>query len=513
MQHDSTAGSQVSSCVSDVGASLTGHSELYQLARYTLDQYRGTSVLCRYSVPAAVAGPASRARLENVVKTAIGKVISRAPTLQVGISGDESSKPVFIKLGTVDLNEHVAWTTVENAADSEESVQTEVAKYLDMRFFELGARPGWRVLVVHHAASDSLDILFVWNHPHGDGMSGKIFHQFLLEALHDVTQNGIDGVLGSFILDFPDPSTQFPPATESVVGLPVTPLFVLKEAWDDYKPPSLFPRKIEASWAPIRTHPYKTRFLNLAIPNSILSKVLAACHERKTTLTALLNVLALVSLAAHIEEKKAPAFASSTAIDQRRFLPTHPSSFPWLDPKETIANYVSIMSHEFDAPLVAEIRFKLSASATSESLPEDMLALLWSIATRVRGEIATRLEKGMHNDQICLAKFVPNWRKQHLRDVKKPRKLSWFITNLGVFGEHPTGAAASDVESESCWSVRRAQFTLSTEIPVAALLIGAASVKNGPLVITCTWQDTVVEASLVETLVGDLERWLTQLGS
>jgi len=457
-------------------------------------------------------GEDARTKLVNTVNRAIGHVISRAPTLQVGISGEDSNKPFWIKLETVDLNEHIKWTTLDDATDSDQSVQAAVAAQLDTRFFELGVRPGWRVLVMNHTASDILDILFVWNHPHGDGISGKIFHQLLLEALN-VMERGPEGNLSDLILKVGDSSKEFPPATESLVALPVTPLFVLKEAWNDYKPPSLFPGKIEASWAPIRTLPYKTRFQSFLIPEGILSKVVTICHDHKTTLTALLNSLVLISLASHLGQENAPAFASSTAIDQRRFLPPHPLAYRWFEPKKTIANYVSIMTHEYDSDLVGQIRSKLSTDVTHGILPEATLSLLWSIAARVRSEIAKRLESGLQNDVVGLMRFVPNWRKQFLRDVKKVRKLSWFLTNLGVFEEDPATNSTQPSRPETGWSISRAQFTISTETPMAALLLGVASVKNQSLVVTCTWQDTVVEAYLVESLMADMDRWLTQIGS
>jgi hypothetical protein len=464
-------------------------------------------------IPSDITGQDARDRLVDTVNCAIGHVVSGAPTLQVGILGEKSSKPVWIKLETVDLNEHLKWTTLDGSTNSEHSVQAAVASQLDTRFFKLDVRPGWRVLVMNHTTLDILDILFVWNHPHADGMSGKIFHQLLLEELNKVTKNGVEENTNGLVLKFPDSPKAFPPATESLVRLPVTPRFVLKEAWNDYKPPSLFPRKIEASWAPIRTSHYKTQFRSFVIPNGILSKVVTICHDQKTTLTALLNGLALVSLASHIDEAKAPVFASSTAIDQRRFLPSHPPAYPWFDGKKTIANYVSIMTHQFDSDVVAEIRSKLGNDSRRGELSEAVLNLLWSTSARVRSEIANRLEIGLQNDVVGLMKFVPNWKKQFRRDVKKPRKLSWFVTNLGVFeGEHEAYETQPSRPQQS-WSIRRAQFTLSTEIPVAALLIGVASVQNESLVITCTWQDTVVEQSLVESLMADMERWLTQIGS
>ncbi|KAF1968264.1 hypothetical protein BU23DRAFT_267370 [Bimuria novae-zelandiae CBS 107.79] len=396
----------------------------------------------------------------------------------------------------------------------DENIQKIIASQLDTRFFPLKIRPGWRVLVMQQPDSGFLDILFTWNHPHADGMSGKIFHELLLEALSqlkgDRSQDDKDSVLA-----FRDSSGNFPPPIEKVARLPVEPLFVLKEAWHEYKPASILPRATQANWAPIRTHPYKTRFQTMSIPHSVFSKVLIACHDRETTLTGLLNSLVLTSLAAHIKAKEASAFASSTAIDQRRFVPSHPHAYEWLDPTGTIGNYVSIMTHEFDSILVAKLRSKLESGPTGGDLSSELLDHVWSTATQhvCGGEIAKRLEMGLHNDVLGLARFVLNWKKQFLRDVKKPRKLSWFVTNLGVFDGKPMKNTASPGNAATEWRIRRAQFTLSTEIPVAALLLGVSSVKHQELVVTCTWQDTVVEESLVDGLLMDMKKWLVQIGN
>lgn len=50
-------------------------SEIYQLAMYLLDQYRGTTLSCRYDIPPRLAE--SQAQLENAVKVAVVEIIMR----------------------------------------------------------------------------------------------------------------------------------------------------------------------------------------------------------------------------------------------------------------------------------------------------------------------------------------------------------------------------------------------------------------------------------------------------
>jgi hypothetical protein len=383
-----------------------------------------------------------------------------------------------------------------------------------MKYPDLDKTPGWKVIIMEYATDEIVDILFVWNHPHGDGMGGKIFHEFLLQALNEIPHNELKHS-GDLTLEFTDSSPVFPPSIEDTIGLTITPWYMLKEAWKEYKPPSLFPQATDAQWAPIKALPYKSQYEVTTISETALRKVVAMCKVQETTLTGLLNSLVLASLASHLEAKKAPGFASSTAIDQRRFVPARSKKYPELVPARTIANYVTVLYHEYDEALLADIRSNLATHSNTDTslLSEDLLTLLWMVAKRVRGEISKRLEMGVHNDMVGLSKLVPDWKKKFLKDEKKPRALSWFLTNLGAFESVPEAETNPSRGGATPWLRKRAQFTLSTEIPVAALLIGVASVKGGELVLTCTWQDTVVDAILVKSLMMDLVKWLNQIAS
>ncbi|KAF2117149.1 alcohol acetyltransferase-domain-containing protein [Lophiotrema nucula] len=356
----------------------------------------------------SLATQSASADLAGAVNSAIARVVAQAPILQVGILGSESKKPVWIHLGRLDLNEHVQYVSLDDSAGSEQAVQDTIESQLDTRFFKLEDRPGWRATVFKHTEVQFIDILFTWNHPHGDGMSGKIFHELLLKTLRTKTPEDSLKSLSDCKLVFSDSSVKFPPATEQLVAMPISPLFLVKALWNDNKPTSVFKTPTNADWAPISSMPYKTRFRVFDVETSVTSNVLAACRHHKTTLTALLHGLTLVSLSSHIDDAKATAFASSTAIDQRRFLPSDHADFPWLEPTKTIANYVSIMDHEFNNMLVGRIRQQIGANKQKHLLSRDLLGNVWSTSARVRREIQRRLDDRLKNDLVGLMKFVPD---------------------------------------------------------------------------------------------------------
>lgn len=509
-----TAGIQVRCSVRYHLQLLIFYSEQYEIAQYTLDHNRGVSTACRYTIPKKLINhPDFEAGLQDKIYGAIARVISNSPTLCAAIRDAESKKPVWINLASVDLDEHVEWIRLDQFTNADEVVQKKIRSEMDTRFAELGKRPGWRVVVLQPVNNDVLDVVFTWNHAHTDGMGGKIFHEKLLEALVAEKESkpktrARDG--GK--LDIDSASKLFPPSTESFVDLPTSAGFLLQQAWNETKPALLFPNLNTARWAPVLKEPYSTKFRTCIVDNVTLSGILKACRDHKTTLTALLHGLILLSLASQLDESQARGFASLTAIDQRRFLPSNPPKYPWLDPNTALANYVTNTTHEFDSPFVARIRSHIGKSH-DERLSTKQLDLVWSSASKVRGDIDRRLTKGLKDDRLALMKFVPNARALFEKEIRKPRALSWAVSNLGVVVGTVKGEATAVHEEEEAWRIQKAQFTMSAHVPDAALLIAAVSLSGGDFVITCTWQDKVVEDALADRVVGHLKRWMEQIGS
>ncbi|ORY12198.1 hypothetical protein BCR34DRAFT_600764 [Clohesyomyces aquaticus] len=124
-----------------VEARLLRVIELYQLARYLLDHYRGTSLTCRYSFPRTLSTPSTQNQLGKTVMAAIAQVFSCSPMLQPGIAGVDTAKPIRMNLGTIDVRDHVHWTLSEQVADHERHLHEEIQVQLDTRSLEITERP------------------------------------------------------------------------------------------------------------------------------------------------------------------------------------------------------------------------------------------------------------------------------------------------------------------------------------------------------------------------------------
>ncbi|KAJ0117480.1 hypothetical protein J7T55_003896 [Diaporthe amygdali] len=515
-----------------------GNNEVYQLAMYLLDQYRGTSVSSRYSIPVTLSGPESRDELVRAVENAIVDAVLKHGVLQVAIADAHSKSPTWVQLETLNLRQHVTWHFKDSEAELEGILQEILADEVDATYPELDSRPGWRVVVIRPQQTQFVEIVFTWNHPHCDGMSGKIFHASLLESLDSAAlgkdaENDTDDLS---VIKLPDSPPNLPPPVEEICKLPVTLPFILKTMWEEWGPTMLTAKPTLAKWAPIpsRSSPFKTQVRAFTVEAEPLGNILRACRQHKTTLTGLLHVLTLTSLASQLAEDAAPAFASGTTMDMRRYVDPKPPAYPWLEPDRTMGNFVTIMTHEFERGLVSQIRSLVSRSATdpptsgtveggnrAEVLSAELVDLIWSDAARVRGEMEQRLAMGLKNDIVGIMKFIGDWQQEMANAARKPRVHSWWITGTGVLDgkSSKTGPGSGSAPSlppvssstDDVWAIRRAQFALSTETTAAAINISPLTVSGERLCVGGSWQDCLFDESLGERVMADLEGWLGQL--
>ncbi|KAI0968713.1 hypothetical protein F4678DRAFT_474434 [Xylaria arbuscula] len=453
-----------------------GINETYQLAMYLLDQYRGTILSCRYAIPSRLTPPESRSQLEESVKVAVVRTILRHPMLQVGMGDTTSKTPSWIQLESLNLTEHIKWLYIGGHDDFEQA-----------------------------------------NHPQFDGAGARVFHEDLLEMLNNFN-NSDNGAyermdLNGDILRLPQAPPLLPTPIESLLSLPVDLKYLAKAFWEENRPQFLNRDVSQAIWCPIRSSPYKTQFRAFFIDNTSLLAILALCRQNKTTITGLLNGLALIAFSSHLDSAAAPAFQSSTIIDHRRNLPPAPADAPWVRSDRAVSNYVTQLPHRFDTELVAQIRAKLPADASEgRDLSADLQRELWSVSAQNRLEIVRKLEDGLRNDLVGLFKYVTDWQKTMSDMAKKPRQFTWLVTNIGVLDRNtPTRPSTTKSDDDQKWSIHRAQFGLSAEIPAAAIEFAPISVAGHGMCVGANWPDSAVDAMLGERIMADLERWLAQL--
>ncbi|KAI1111501.1 hypothetical protein F5Y14DRAFT_310715 [Nemania sp. NC0429] len=523
-----------------------GNVECYEFHMLEMGFLGGTIVNCRYTVPASLAAPGLHEHVVAQVEVALARVVLEHPALRLEVTDADTRRPAWVAVDKIDFAHHIRWEDISGEDTSStvrygEMLRERIEKLLDEPLVRIAGRPQWRVLLLFKkSAKPFLDIVFVYSHALGDGTSGKIFHQTLLRLLNasaspstptcmppsgeeTETETSVP-VLTGRVLRIPPTARPLPPPIEKMSRFTLSAKFALSTAWRELRPPGLAPsRSSHAHWAPIRPTPFRTRLRVFDIEPGVLRGILTATRTHKTTVTGLLHALVLVSMAAHIPASDATAFVGATALDLRRHVGAHG---PVSDPKRTMANYVSMMGHEYDEDLVCEVREALSSGKHEEdidgghgALSPALVGLIWQCAARVRGEIQKRLDQGLKNDVVGLMKLVPDWRAQFRNEASKARPFSFVVTNLGVLdgaGTQPD----KDVEENSggdspvaeYWTAEHSVFAISTEVCGAAFQVSPITVRGGALCVSCSWQDCVVDVKLGEAIVADLERWLRFLG-
>lgn len=494
---------------------------------YLLDQYRGTVLSCRYEIPPRLAPAESRTQLEQAVKVAVVDTIMRHPMMQVGLIDSTSKSPSWIQLQSLDMGQHIKWVYLEANDDFEQTVQATFCAKLDERFPDLSIRqPGWWITVFRQGDAPMMEVMLFWNHPQFDGVGAKVLHEDFLEMLN--ADNGAHertGLDGS-ILTLPQATPLLPTPIECLNSLPVDPLFLAKMFWDEVRPHCLNRDASQAAWCPIRSTPYKTQYRAFFIDEESLLAILALCRKNKTTITALLHGLALISFSSHLNRAVAPGFQSSTIVDHRRNLSPAPPDAPWGRQDRAVANYVTQAFHRYGPKLVTRIRSKLPADATQgKHLSAELQRELWAASARSRREIVNKLNSGGRNDLVGAFKYVTDWEKTMKGQARKKRQFSWLVTNVGVVGggntpkplDSTTTGSTTNGESKpndaQRWSIARAQFGVSVEVPSAAILFSPVSVAGRGMCVGATWPDCAVDAVLGDRIMGDMKRWLDQLAS
>lgn len=495
------------------------HSESYQIALQNLDQMRRNILTYRYKLPTRLVPHTMRHELMETFERAIARVVLNHPHMHVGLVGEDTNKPCWVRLDSLNLQQHIEWRIVKgDSSHFQEAFLATCYEQLDTQFADYLTKPGWRVKVLRQEGADFIEVLLVLNHTNMDGVSSKRFHAELLQNLHDDPHAPKDDYLRDHIITLPkDSIARLSPPAEDLVGFPVETGLMAKFVREEVQTPAAeYPRSVtQAHWAPIKAAPFKTQFRTITIPNNVLSVLLKACRHHETTLTGLLHSLALVSLAPLLEPSNAAAFECLTAMDLRRFLPSRHPSYPWLEPSRAMSNYVTIANHILDESLVAQIRSKASPYAPDSFRSGVLMDLMWSAARKVRRDIASKLDQGLENDMIGFWQAIGDWRAQLSEEARRPRRTSWVITNLGLIDDSPNAtpfspdtALSSKPESGSTWSITRTQIIMCANVVSSAIGISTAAVKGGDFIVTCAWQDCVIDVNLGEAFVANLETWL-----
>ncbi|KAI8712031.1 hypothetical protein NCS52_01468300 [Fusarium sp. LHS14.1] len=472
-----------------------GHFERFQMSLMTMELACGTIVTCQYRIPEHLQD--SHDKQVDALEAAVAHTIRKHHLLQVGVIGEKTKRPSWIQLDEINLKNHIDWTTADPNDEYGAKRNEITVRELDAKLGNFATRPLWRLLVLELEGQNVLEVMFIWNHMCTDGNGGKIFHESLLESLNTPNLPPLE----NHSFKTTTTAENMLPPQNVIAKFKITPGFAATNAWSELKPPMLESKTAYVSWAGIRRIPRKTEIRSFNIDNESTQKILSACRSHKTTLTGLIHAAAFMSLAHQVPDEKLASIIAETPLNLRRFIKPNPKAHSGLQPEQLIANYVTMMDHVFKKSLVQKVRQQSRSVGDEErfaALEEEM----WSAATSIRGEIKDKLDLGLKNDLVGLMGLVGDWDKYHKDELKKPRKHSWLVSNVGVINGH------NDGDEASLWTIKRSKFSLSACVRGCIFNIGVISVKGKDLFIDLSWQDGIVDAGIADQLNADLEGWL-----
>ncbi|KAL2263853.1 hypothetical protein VTK26DRAFT_4762 [Humicola hyalothermophila] len=471
-----------------------GHSEIYSSSRHALGFYKCVANTCRYSLPLARLG---NARIDRVLETAVANVVLALPALSVGIFGQDTSKPYFVQPRSINLEHHLQY--LEEPDVEIEGPDTALLSILeqqhDRSWPEIEVRPPWKVTaVVRKPVSDDgllvLDVVFAVHHSIADGRSTSIFHARLLDELNH--PRGRPSQLSGHILTM-DGVRQLVAPLEELVDFTQSWSYLIRTLWRELAPAWLSRQQAEAPWTgkAVTREPCRTRLRLITVPAANLSRILATCRASKTTLTPLLHVLVLASLA-RLKGEEARSFCGSTPIDLRPFMKNASQTRGVEGP---FGVFVTSQSHPFPAATIATMR---EAPGRDE---------IMNAAAELRRGMKQHLEGVPRDDIVSMLGWVGDWEKFWLEKVGKPRSDTWEVSNIGSMPVNREGA-----EPGKGWRIQRAIMSQGATVAGAAINLSVAGVTGGDLCIVLGWQENIVETETMDRLAADLRGWLDRLG-
>lgn len=443
---------------------------------------------------------------QTAIENALARVILGLGGLRVGIIGEDTNQASFVTVPSLDILDFVQWKTVTatTSSDHDDQVLQLCRERLEQLWPDTAHRPPWQLVVLQVETADNdavvLEILFAVHHALADGKSTSIFHSLLLRELNG-TSSGPPAALDRHVLSFTEPPV-LAPSQEELIPFKISWPYFVKLLWREVLCPSwLQPTPTFELWCgkPVCLEPHKLGLRLVAINPHTVSSLLVVCRTHGATLTAILHVLILASLARRVPADTASAFSCETSISYRPWAKLPPGVDIDLD--AVLADLATSSSRIWGPEIVEKLRCALEDGSGAQDTQED--SLLWPLAAEWRAEMKAKVASLPKDDPTGLMGYVSDWNKRWLDRIGKARDCTWDFANVGSMSGVTRG-------SEKGWSIRRSLFAQPAKVAGPALGVGISGVEGRDLTLTFTWQETILDATLVDGLVADLGAWLEQ---
>lgn len=477
---------------------LTTPSEHWSTSRHAIGIYTGIANSCRY----AIGTHHLKGRpVQAVVEEALGRLILRLGGLRVGIIKEDTNQASFVSVASMDLRDFIQWEVVAESSQAQLDARVLGATKgrLEQLWPDVASRPPWKLLVVQNGASAPgevvLDLVFAVHHALADGKSMMIFHTGLLRELNSDSPPPAE--LKSHVLSF-DRAPVLAPPQEELIQFKIGWIFFLKTLWKEFGPSWLKGTPPVEPWGGkvITLEPHRLNLRLISIEPEVVKGLVAACRAHGATLTALVHVLVLASVASRVPAEVAPAFSSNTPIGLLPWAKSPPGVDMDLTSALSVLNTTA--KQMWDADTVADLRRRLREA--DDGLEDD---LIWPLAATWRAEMKEKLASLPNDDACGLMDYVTDWQKRWEGKIGQRRDSTWEVSNIGLI----KGTAD---EGQGGWAIQRSFFTQPAFLAGPAFATNVTGVEGADVTLTLNWQGGVIDDHIVDGVFEDLSAWVEE---
>ncbi|KAL8952927.1 MAG: hypothetical protein Q9222_001186 [Ikaeria aurantiellina] len=465
-----------------------GLLERLYAARQVLGIYNSVIVTAtvRFRTPHLI----ERKGLQSIFSAALSEVVNQHPPLRCQVHGLDTPAPAFKALECLDLQDVLQIDELNATTDLSEKLQE-----LHDQTWSSDARPLWKLVVLRDypdtetkPAISVLHLAFVYHHVLGDGLSGVAVLKSLIQEL-ELTLQGQDDKrndLAGTIL--PSDSVKLIEPVERFVKLTLSWSFLINRVMNEYAPRWMLGSRLEP-WAGLAMQspqqcPFRSRIKIVTIHADEVTNLLERCRKHFVALTSLLTAAVVSTLAIALPD--ASSFTGITPYTLRTFTGTSMGE---------MANQISTLETEYPPDLLHAIR--------TASTPALQTEIIWRTAHQSHRQMRDELARCPRDTVIGLLPYISDPVNFYRKKFGRPREATFEVSNLRVVSE----AGTSDN-----WDLESMTFTQGAQPVAAAFSVNSVSVKDGPLRLTVTWQDGVVEERIIDAVVESLHG-LTSIAS
>ncbi|KAF2846134.1 hypothetical protein T440DRAFT_502005 [Plenodomus tracheiphilus IPT5] len=438
-----------------------GKLETVSSVCHHLSYYNNVGLSALYKI----SSPSAKYDLDHIIYVVLERVVNEHSILSAIPVDENTPKPYLARLHSIDLNRSITFIERSKQVDLDEAEDKELDAILQHEANtnfkqDYGVLLFYRLLVVHtHGVDNEFTASFIFHHAIGDGVARLTFHKSFLSALRTASTS-----------ETPTPSQR---------------QYIIPTNKQDLLPPleNLHPLPLPPLPPPFH------QILNLT--RNISTTFVKDCKKRNLTVTA--GLIPLI----------APILFDSLPRDTEALTCIIPVSLqPWL-PREIMKEWMGTWIDAFKVKILSTAQDSTNAwSQTNQDI--------WPQARGTMKQIQTYLKNTSPSDEphagVAIFKTIPDVSPIFQGAPGNPRDALFELSNLGVLPKNPL-RASDTMNGQEAWRVGKVTFSRSVVVSGSVLTVNVVTGGDGRIKLGFTWQENVVENSLIQTLVAGIESY------